>query len=186
MTAVQVENIIVSFSVASLLDLPKLAEILPDAQYHPADAPAIILQFSHPHSMAALSSSGSVMMTGPRNMDEVHDVVKMILDRLNVVGVDLIESPDISVQNVTVSADLHQELKLRSLAKFLQIPEYAPRVFPGLVYKAEDPNTVILLFDSGKMVCNGKCLEEATVAVKNMVEKLVSFGIKLEENVCPK
>ena len=58
MTEVQVENIIVSFSVASSLDLPKLAEILPDAQYNPDDVPAIILQFSHPHSMAALSSSG--------------------------------------------------------------------------------------------------------------------------------
>jgi transcription initiation factor TFIID TATA-box-binding protein len=119
-------------------------------------------------------------------MNEVHDVVKMILDRLNVVGVDCIESPDISVQNVTVSADLHQELKLRSLAKFLQIPEYAPRVFPGLVYKAEDPNTVILLFDSGKMVCNGVSVEDATAALEKMLEKLVSFGIKLEEKVCLK
>ncbi len=186
MTEVQVENMIVSFSVASSLDLPKLAEILPDAQYHPADAPAIILQFPHPHSMAALSSSGSVTMTGPRDMNEVHDVVKMILDRLNVVGVDCIESPDISVQNVTVSANLHQELKLRSLAKFLQIPEYAPRVFPGLVYKAGDPNTVILLFDSGKMVCNGESVEDATAALEKMLEKLVSFGIKLEEKVCLK
>ncbi len=186
MTSVQVENIIVSFSVSSGLDLSKLAEILPDAQYHPDDAPAVILQFAHPHSMATLSSSGAVMVTGPKTMDEVHDVVKMVLDRLNVVGVDCVQSTDFSVQNVTVSFDLRQEIKLRSLAKFLQIPEYSPRMFPGLVYKGEDPNTVILLFDSGKMVCNGKSLEEATVAVEKMVERLVSFGIKLEENVCPK
>jgi transcription initiation factor TFIID TATA-box-binding protein len=181
MTRVQVENIIVSFSVSSDLDLSKLAEILPDAQYHPDDAPAIILQFAHPHSMATLSSSGAVMVTGPKNMDEVH-----VLDRLNVVGVDCVQSPEFWVQNVTVSFDLRQEIKLRSLAKFLQIPEYSPRMFPGLVYKGEDPNTVILLFDSGKMVCNGKSLEEATVAVEKMIERLVLFGIKLEENVCPK
>lgn len=186
MTGVQVENIIVSFSVSSALDLSKLAEILPDAQYHPDDAPAIILQFPHPHSMAALSSSGTAMLTGPKNMEEVHDIVKMVMDRLNVIGVECVKSPELSVQNVTVSTDLHQEIKLRSLAKFLQIPEYSPRVFPGLVYKGEDPNTVILLFDSGKMVCNGKSIEDTTAALKKMVEKLVSFGIKLEENVCPK
>jgi transcription initiation factor TFIID TATA-box-binding protein len=186
MTEVQMENIIVSFSVSSSLDLAQLAEILPDAQYHPDDTPAIILQFPHPHSMAALSSTGAVVLTGPKNMDEVHDVVKMVLDRLNVVGVDCEESPELSVQNVTVSTDLHQEIKLRSLAKFLQIPAYSPRVFPGLVYREEDPNTVILLFDSGKMVCNGKSVEDATVAVEKMVEKLVSFGIKMEENVCRK
>ena len=186
MTGVQVENIIVSFSVSSALDLSKLAEILPEAQYRPDEAPAVILQFPHPHSMAALSSSGAVMVTGPKNMQEVHDVVKMVMDRLNIVGIECLRSPEVMVQNVTVSTDLHQELKLRSLAKFLQIPDYSPRVFPGLVYKEMDPNTVILLFDSGKMVCNGKSIEEATVAVEKMVEKLVSFGIKLEENVCQK
>ena len=186
MIEVQVENIIVSLSVSGSLDLSQLAEDLPDVQYHPDDAPAVILQFSHPRSMAALSSTGAVMVTGPKNMEEVHDVVSMILDRLKIVGVELRDTPEICVQNVTVSTDLHQELKLRSLAKSLQISDFSPRVFPGLVYKGEDPNTVILLFDSGKMVCNGKCLQEATVAVKNMVEKLVSFGIKMEENVCPK
>jgi len=186
MTEIQVENIIVSFSVSTALDLSQLAEILPDAQYHPDDVPAIILQFSHPHSMAALSSTGIVMMTGPKNMNEVHDVAKMIMDRLNVVGVELSETPEILVQNVTVSTDIHQEIKLRSLAKSLRISEYARRVFPGLVYKGEDPNTVILLFDSGKIVCNGKSLEDATAALEKMLEKLVSFGIKMEENVCPK
>ena len=112
-------------------------------------------------------------------MDEVHDVVKMITGSSECRRcTDLIESPDISVQNVTVSTDLHQELKLRSLAKSLQIPEYAPRVFPGLVYKGDDPNTVILLFDSGKMVCNGKSLEDVTVALRENVRKIVVIWYK--------
>jgi transcription initiation factor TFIID TATA-box-binding protein len=186
MTEVQVENIVVSFSVSSSLDLPKIAEILPDAQYNAEDVPEIIMQFSHPRSMAALSSQGTVVVTGPKNMDEVHDVVKMITDRLNVVGVEMQGTPEILVQNVTASIDLRQKLRLRSLAKSLHIEEYAPRVFPGLVYKGEDPNTVILLFDSGKIVCNGAGLEEVTVALDTMVETLLSFGIKTEENVCLK
>jgi len=186
MTQVQVENIIVSFSVASALDLPKLAEILPDARFDSCDAPALILQFPHPHSMAALMASGAVMVTGPKTMDEAQEVVKMVQERLNIAGVAIEWSPEVLVQNVTVSTDVHQEIKLRSLAKFLQVPEFSPRTFPGLVYKEEDPNTVILLFDSGKMVCNGKSVEEATVALKKMLEKLVSFGIKMEENVCQK
>ena len=47
-------------------------------------------------------------------------------------------------------------------------------------------DTVILLFDSGKIVCNGHRLEDVTCALEKMIEKLVSFGIKKEENVCPK
>jgi len=186
MTEVKVENIVVSFSVSSCLDLPKLAEILPDAQYNPDEIPLIVLEFPHPRSMATLSSTGHVTVTGPRNMEEVDDVVQMVIDRLAVVGVEVTETPEVTVQNVTASTDMHQKLTLRSLAKSLQIEEYSPRVFPGLVYRGDDQNTVILLFDSGKVVCNGLRLEDVTVALENMVEKLSSFGIKMEEDVCQK
>ncbi len=186
MAEVQVENIVFSFSVSCSLELPKLAEILPDAQYNPEEVPAVVLQFPHPRSMATLSSNGTVVVTGPKSIDEAHDVVKMVLDRLNVVGIEVEETPEISIQNVTVSTDLHQKLKLRSLAKSLQINDFDFREFPGLVYKGEDPNTVILLFDSGKIVCNGARLEDVTIALEKMLEKLVSFGIEKEENVCPK
>jgi transcription initiation factor TFIID TATA-box-binding protein len=110
----------------------------------------------------------------------------MVMDRLSVVEtIDSVVSPEISVQNVTISTDLKQTVKLRSLAKDLHT-EYAPRVFPGLVYKGDDPNTVILLFNSGKIVCNGARLEDVTVALEKMLEKLLSFGIKKEEDECPK
>lgn len=186
MAEVQVENIVVLFSVSSTLDLPKLVEVLPDASYNPDDVPVVILQFSHPHSMATLSSAGLVMVTGPKSMEEVQEVVKMVIDRLSLVGVEVQGAPEITVQNVTVSTHLNQKLKLRNLAKSLQIEGFSPRDFPGLVYTGDDPNTVILLFDSGKIVCNGKRLEDVTVALENMLDKLLSFGIKKEENVCPK
>ena len=186
MAEVQVENIVFSFSVSCSLDLPKLAEILPDAQYNSEEVPAVVLQFPHPRSMATLSSNGTVVVTGPKSIDEAHDVVQMVLDRLNVVGIEVQETSEISIQNVTVSTDLHQKLKLRSLAKSLQINDFDLRDFPGLVYKGKDPNTVILLFDSGKIVCNGARLEDVTVALEKMLEKLLSFGIEKEENVCPK
>jgi transcription initiation factor TFIID TATA-box-binding protein len=186
MAEVQVENIVVSFAVSSCLDLPKLAEILPDAQYNSEEVPAIVLQFPHPRSMVVLSSTGQVTVTGPKSMQEVDEVVKMVIDRLCVVGVELQGTPEVVVQNVTASTDLRQKIKLRSLAKSLQIEDYAPWVFPGLVCKGDDPNTVILLFDSGKIVCNGLTLEDVTGALEKMLEKLLSFGIKMEENVCQK
>ncbi len=186
MAEIQVENIVVSFSVSSSLDLPQLSEVIPDAQYDPTDVPALILQFSDPRSMAALSSTGNVVVTGPKNMDQVHEVVKMVKNRLSVVGAELYDTPDIRVQNVTVSTDLRQKIKLRNLAKSLQNTEYQPRVFPGLIYRVDDPNTVILLFDSGKIVCNGVTLEGVNVALDNIMENLSSFGIIKEENICRK
>ena len=97
MVEVQVENIVVSFTISSSLDLSELAGILPDATYNPDEVPAIVLQFSKPRSMATLFSTGNVVVTGPKSMDEVHEVVKMVTDRLNVVGVPLEETPEIKV-----------------------------------------------------------------------------------------
>ena len=185
MVEVQVENIVVSFTISSSLDLPKLAEILPDAKYNPDEVPVIVLHFSKPRAMATLSATGNIVMTGLKSMDEIHDVVKMVTDRLDVVAVQCDKKPEIMIKNVTMSTDLKQSLKLRHLAKFLETVEYNPRIFPGLVYKGDDQNTVILLFDSGKIVCNGNSLEDVTVALNTILEKLSSFGIKKEENVCP-
>jgi transcription initiation factor TFIID TATA-box-binding protein len=186
MVEVKVENIVVSFTVSSSLDLPKLAEILPDTTYTPDEVPVLILHLSKPRSMASLFSNGNVVVTGPRSMDDVHDVVKMIIDRLDVVGAQTEKTPEIKVQNISVSTDLKHPLNLRRLAKSLETVEYTPKIFPGLVYKGDDPNTVILLFGSGKIVCNGINLEEVTVALDKILEKLLSFGIKKEEDVCQK
>jgi transcription initiation factor TFIID TATA-box-binding protein len=186
MTDVQVENIVVAFSIASSLDLQKLAGILPDAKYNPAEVPALVLQFVKPRSIATLFPTGNVVVTGPRSMTDVSDVLKMVQDRLSVVGVQMQTSPEVKVQNVTASTDLARPLDMRFLVKSLQHVEYDAKVFPGVVYKGDDPNTVILLFDSGKIICNGASINTVTVALEKMLEKLLSFGIKKEEKICQK
>jgi len=32
---------------------------------------------------------------------------------------------------------------------------YEPEQFPGLIYRMDDPKTVILIFSTGKLVCTG-------------------------------
>jgi len=185
MTDVQIENIVVSFSIGSSLDLPKLAEVLSDAKYNVEDAPTLVFEFSTPHAVATLLSSGDVKVSGPKSMDEVSEVVTLVLDRLKVVDVQPFGPPEIKVQNVTASTHLNHPVKLRPLVKSLQ-GQYNKKIFPGIIYSGEDPNTVILLFDSGKIVCNGNSIEAVTVQLEKMLEKLLSFGIKKEEKTCQK
>lgn len=181
MTDVQVENIVVSFSIESSFDLPKLAELLPEAKYNTEEIPATILEFSKPRAIATLFSNGDVVVTGPRSMEEVHEVIGLVLDHLRVIDVHLQGSPELHVQNVTASAHLHRPLNLRRCVKSLQNAEYDKKIFPGVVYTGEDPNTVLLLFDSGKLICNGKSIDTVTIALEKLVEKLESFKRKKEE-----
>ena len=50
---------------------------------------------------------------------------------------------------------------------------YEPEQFPGVIYRMEDPKTVILIFSSGKLVCTGaKKEEEVNQAVMKLRQEL--------------
>ena len=50
---------------------------------------------------------------------------------------------------------------------------YEPEQFPGLIYRIPEPQTVLLLFQSGNIVCTGAKKEEYVLeAVKRIREDL--------------
>ena len=134
------------------------------------------MQCRKPRSVVTLFSDGTVTLTGPKSMDDVEEVVKMIRDRLLVIGVEPEERPEVTVYNTTVSADVGRTLDLKALAKSLENAEYNPKQFPGLIYQTEHPKTVILLFDSGKIVGNGGTLEELRQPLETLIKKLMMEG----------
>jgi transcription initiation factor TFIID TATA-box-binding protein len=159
------------------LDLQRLSSVLPDTTYNPEEAPVLVMQFSKPRSVATLSSDGTVSLTGPKSMAEVKEIIGVVRDRLQIAGVQTVEEPEVLVHNTTVSTQFGKPLNLRSLARSLSNAQYHARQFPGLIYRTGDPNTVILLFHSGKIVCNGVTLDEMREPLDALLEKLMSLGV---------
>lgn len=89
--------------------------------------------------------------------------------------------PVISIENVVASATVNQPIDLNLVTRNFVDVEYHPEQFPGLVFRLKAPKTATLIFSSGKMVCTGaKSEEQATRAVKAVVQKLRRGGIKIE------
>ena len=176
-TDVQTENIVVSFRISPSLDLQKLSKVLPDAKFNPEEAPVLVMEFIKPRSVATLFSDGLVTLTGPKSLGDVEEIFKMVRDRLLIAGMRTVEKPDVKVHNTTVSTDLGRTLDLKALVKSLPNATYHAKEFPGLVYKPDNPNTVILLFNSGKIVCNGVTWEEMKPSLDELMEKFKSLGI---------
>ena len=87
-------------------------------------------------------------------------------------------TPEIKVQNIVASADLHSVLNLNAIALGLENIEYEPEQFPGLVYRLSDPKVVVLLFGSGKLVVTGgRKPEDAANAVDRIVKELKSLSL---------
>jgi transcription initiation factor TFIID TATA-box-binding protein len=123
-----------------------------------------------------LFPNGTLMCTGIKTMQDAEDIIRTTTKILNTAGVPTRENPEMKIQTLVTSQDLHKKLDLQSIAKTLGTnkTEYDPKQFPGLIYKKEGNNTVVLLFDSGKMVCTGTNSDDISHALEQLTNELSS------------
>ena len=85
--------------------------------------------------------------------------------------------PLVKIQNVVATANLGRSIDLAALYESERGIRgrilYEPEQFPGIIYRMNEPNAVILLFQSGKLVCTGARREEDVhQAVIKLYQKL--------------
>jgi transcription initiation factor TFIID TATA-box-binding protein len=90
-------------------------------------------------------------------VDAVHESIDIVFDVFSNLDIDVPDEPDVAVQNIVSSGDLGADLNLNAMAIGLGLEhvEYEPEQFPGLVYRLENHDVVLLLFGSGKVVITG-------------------------------
>jgi transcription initiation factor TFIID TATA-box-binding protein len=178
MAELTIENMVVSTTIADSLDLPQMAKDMPSAKYNPEEAPAVILHLDHPRSVIMFFTNGNMVFSGPKSIDEIDELLQVLSVKLRIIGISMVpEQLELKIENIVASTHYHKPLNLEKIANVLQQAEYNPTQFPGLIYKLNDPNVVILLFGSGKIICNGTESEEMSNAVDEMAQELSSLGV---------
>lgn len=178
MADIKIQNMVASTVIAKHLDLDKIHEHLDDTKYNPDQFPGLVYHIAVPKIAFLLFKSGRVICTGAKNIEDIQSAVDQLYPRLKKLGFEVIK-PEIQVQNIVASVDLHVKLNLLelSLALGLENIEYEPEIFPGMVYRLEDPNVVFLFFGSGKIVCTGAKRErDVERAVDVITEELGKRG----------
>ncbi|MDL0139893.1 TATA-box-binding protein C [Halobacterium salinarum] len=102
--------------------------------------------------------TGKYIITGPTSEEELFDLRERFLKFLS--DMDVIENATdewFAVQNYVCTEDLGQTLNLNALAIGLGLErtEYEPEQFPGLIYRPEGYDGVVLLFATGRVVITG-------------------------------
>lgn len=180
MADINIENIVVTTQITNELDINKLSEVLPDSKYNPDEFPGLILRFKEPKTAALIFSSGKVICTGAKSIEEANNTINNLISRLKNLGISINEKIDIKIQNIIASSDLKKDLQLRLLAEALmpENVEYKPEQFPGLVYRINNLGIVLLIFSSGKIVCTGaENFENINNAIETVKVKLTSLGV---------
>ncbi len=178
----RIENIVATVNLGIDLDLDKLAERLPAAEYNPEQFPGLILRLQRPKISALIFRTGKMVCTGAKSENELKRAVKELVRLLNEHGADVPITPEIQVQNIVASGNLHAEVDIEKSALMLENSMYEPEQFPGLIYRMDDPKVVLLIFSSGKIVCTGAKKEmQVKDAVFKIHDVLKDIGALYEE-----
>ena len=170
---IKVVNIVVSTSLGHDIPLEKMAATLSNTEYNPEQFPGLVIRIKEPKTSALIFSSGKIVCTGARTMENVKASIQKIIKSLEKIGIKITIDPIIKIQNIVASGTVGMDLNLNTLAMKLENTEYEPEQFPGLVYKLPEAKATFLLFSNGKVVCTGtKSEAEVHKALDKLIENL--------------
>ena len=170
---IKIENIVASASLMIRIPLEKIVEYLEGTEYEPEQFPGLVYRLKDPKAAALIFSSGKIVCTGARSIEEIRKVVKKVVRMIKSANLGNPKKYTIQIENIVASAQLPNKLNLDKIAFDLENSEYEPEQFPGLVYRLKDPKAAFLLFSSGKIVCTGiRKVEDIESAVGTIFKRL--------------
>jgi transcription initiation factor TFIID TATA-box-binding protein len=172
--AIQIQNVVASASLKHGMDITAINEVVPNTEYNPDKFPGLIFRLKKPKTSSLLFQSGKMVCTGGKSEKDAARAIKKIVRELKKQGFVIKGKPMIEIQNIVASADLRGPINLVDFymkAGRAARVMYEPEQFPGLIYRMEDPHTVLLLFSSGKAVCTGAKKESDVFAAIKKIQK---------------
>jgi transcription initiation factor TFIID TATA-box-binding protein len=166
----KIENVVatVVVEITEKIDLNVIARKHADVEYNPERFPGLVMRIEKPKATILIFSTGKMVVTGLRKASEAPRVVEKVVKNIKKAGIK-VSNPEITIQNIVASGDLHTNIDLNMAAIVMEYAMYEPEVFPGLIYRMQEPKTVFLIFSTGRIVCTGAKRKEI---VKEAVRKL--------------
>ena len=77
-----IQNVVASASLFVKVPLEKVAKKLTNTEYNPEQFPGLVIRIKEPKTSALIFSSGKVVCTGARTLDEVDKAIQKIIESL--------------------------------------------------------------------------------------------------------
>ncbi len=179
---VEVVNVVASGSLGIELDLDAIADNFEDiVDYDPDKYPGAYFRFGDPSPLITLYRTGKYIITGASSEEEAHAFREEFLNILSRHEIlPLAEDDWFQLQNYVCMSAVGENLNLSALAigLGLEVTEYEPEQFPGLVYRPPEHDCVLLVFGSGKVIITGatgiQTAEEAFNSLQKRIADLFS------------
>ena len=165
----KIQNIVLSVTYEDTeFNLEKLARSLDGTVYNPKRFPGVVYKSEHPRASFLIFASGKMNCVGARSLSDANQAIGKLTRKLREAHIKVKTEPKVKVQNIVASVNFGRKFDLESISRSFENTEYEPEVFPGLVFRLENPKAVLLLFVSGKGVCAGV---KSLIDVKRAAQK---------------
>jgi transcription initiation factor TFIID TATA-box-binding protein len=166
---VSIENVVATASLDQKLDLIAIMKVFRNVEYRPKRFPGLVFRLKRPKTATLIFSTGKMVCTGAKSDKLARIAIRKVVRELKNNGIIILGKPEIMIQNIVATANLHGKIDLEMVADIMDNVMYEPEQFPGLIYRMGDPKVVILIFASGKLVCTGgKSADMVDVAVAKL------------------
>ena len=168
------QNVVCTVDAGCYLDLEEIATTAENVEYNPRKFAAVIMCLREPKTTALIFGTGKIVCTGAKDVEQARSAslkYTTILQRLGFPA----SFDSFRVQNVVGSGDVGYSVRVEGIRTMHpQVCTYEPEVFPGLIYRMEKPNVVILVFVSGKIVFTGAKSIEDVYQAQYQIGKLLT------------
>lgn len=164
------------------LDLQEISRFMPNTRFEKQKFAAITIRLAYPNCTVLLFTSGKMVLTGCKSYIDCLAANNNILNLLRIhnPGMQFFIQP-LKIQNIVGNADVNLKedefLDLKSFYRDYNIYcTYQPTMFPGLIYRSNQLNIVLLVFFSGRVVITGaKCMSDVFEGWKNVHDLVCSY-----------
>ena len=175
---VEIQNVVAVATLDQGIDLLAIVKVFRNVDYRPKRFPGLVFRLKSPKTSTLIFGNGKMVCTGARSEKMAHSAVKKVVRELKKEGFIIPRKPRITIENVVGTADVCGEVDLESAADILDNVMYEPDMFPGAIYRMEEPKVVILIFYSGKLVITGAKREEQVHEAADRVRAiLIDHGL---------
>jgi len=175
---VEIANVVGSGDLGVELDVEAVEADLstPYSEYDPSNYHGLYVRLEEGGPLITIYRSGKYIISGCSSKEllyETNEEFQRVLADLAVIEENA--QVEFTLQNVVCTAMLDEPISLNALAIGLgvEVTEYEPEQFPGLVYRPEEIGAVLLVFANGKMVITGaKNVDTAESAYEHLQSKV--------------
>ena len=162
----KITNIVFKFNVGCKLNLKQISLVCENSEYNKTSINALKMKLENPRAKALIFNSGKIIVYGTKNEIDAKKAARKIVGILKNNGLKA-KFEDFQIINMCATFDFGFKIHLTQLYENFWIKNkikfenqqnkvhYEPEIFPGLIYKMDNPKLTTTIFASGKGILVG-------------------------------